>query len=75
MLQHSRKSSGQKEPTDMNAMSDEYLRLAYHCLKAKDKSFNTDLKTDFDAPTKLCYFRSHYSTLIQKILSINFVNF
>ena len=52
MLQHSRKSSGQKEPTDMNAMSDEYLRLAYHCLKAKDKSFNTDLKTDFDAPTK-----------------------
>ena len=48
MLQHSRSSSGQKEPTDINALSDEYLRLAYHGLKAKDKSFNANLKTDFD---------------------------
>jgi hypothetical protein len=39
MLQHSRSSTGQKEPTDINALCDEYLRLAYH-LRAKDKSFN-----------------------------------
>jgi signal transduction histidine kinase len=48
MLQHSRTSSGQKESTDINALSDEYLRLAYHGLRAKDKSFNADFKTDFD---------------------------
>jgi C4-dicarboxylate-specific signal transduction histidine kinase len=40
MLQHSRSSSGQKEPTDINALADEYLRLSYHGLRAKDKSFN-----------------------------------
>ena len=48
MLQHSRTSSGQKEPTDINALCDEYLRLAYHGLRAKDKSFNATMKTDFD---------------------------
>ena len=48
MLQHSRSSSGVKEPTDINALADEYLRLAYHGLRAKDKSFNAVLKTDFD---------------------------
>jgi signal transduction histidine kinase/ligand-binding sensor domain-containing protein len=48
MLQHSRTSSGQKEPTDINALADEYLRLSYHGLRAKDKSFNVDYKTDFD---------------------------
>ena len=48
MLQHSRSSSGQKELTDINALADEYLRLAYHGLRAKDKSFNADFKTDFD---------------------------
>jgi len=48
MLQHSRSSSGQKEPTDINALADEYLRLAYHGLRAKDKSFNATTKTDFD---------------------------
>ncbi|MBS1760129.1 MAG: GHKL domain-containing protein [Bacteroidetes bacterium] len=48
MLQHSRTSSGQKEPTDINALCDEYLRLAYHGLRAKDKSFNADFKTEFD---------------------------
>jgi signal transduction histidine kinase len=48
MLQHSRTSSGQKEPTDINALCDEYLRLAYHGLKAKDKSFNADFKSKFD---------------------------
>jgi signal transduction histidine kinase len=49
MLQHSRSSNGQKEPTDINALCDEYLRLAYHGLRAKDKSFNAAMKADFDA--------------------------
>ena len=48
MLQHSRSSSGVTEPTDINALCDEYLRLSYHGLRAKDKEFNADLKTDFD---------------------------
>jgi signal transduction histidine kinase len=48
MLQHSRSSSGVKEPTDLNALVDEYLRLAYHGLRAKDKSFNAELRTDYD---------------------------
>ena len=48
MLQHSRASSGQKEPTDINTLADEYLRLAYHGLRAKDKSFNAKMVTEFD---------------------------
>jgi two-component system, NtrC family, sensor kinase len=48
MLQHSRSGSGQKEPTDINSIADEYLRLAYHGLRAKDKSFNAITKTNFD---------------------------
>ena len=48
MLQHSRTSSGEKEPTDINALADEYLRLSYHGIRAKDKSFNAALHTDFD---------------------------
>jgi signal transduction histidine kinase len=48
MLQHSRKSDGVKEPTDINALCDEYLRLSYHGLRAKDKDFNATIKTDFD---------------------------
>jgi len=48
MLQHSRASSGQKELTDINALCDEYVRLSYHGLRAKDKTFNADFKTDFD---------------------------
>jgi signal transduction histidine kinase len=48
MLQHSRTSNGVKEPTNINALADEYLRLAYHGLRAKDKSFNAKMKTDFD---------------------------
>jgi len=48
MLQHSRASTGQKEPTDLNALCEEYLRLAYHGLRAKDKSFNTAINTNFD---------------------------
>jgi two-component system, NtrC family, sensor kinase len=47
MLQHSRASSNVKEPTDINKLADEYLRLAYHGLRAKDKSFNADLLTHF----------------------------
>ena len=49
MLQHSRQSSGQKELTDINALCDEYLRLSYHGLRAKDKSFNAEFETKFDA--------------------------
>lgn len=48
MLQHSRASSGVKEPTDINSLADEYLRLAYHGLRAKDKSFNAKMETDYD---------------------------
>ncbi len=48
MLQHSRTSQGEKEPSDINVLADEYLRLAYHGLRAKDKSFNADFKCDFD---------------------------
>ncbi len=48
MLQHSRKSTGQKELTDINALCDEYLRLSFHGLRAKDKSFNANFKTEFD---------------------------
>jgi signal transduction histidine kinase len=48
MLEHSRTSDGKKELTDINALADEYLRLAYHGLRAKDKSFNADFKTEFD---------------------------
>jgi signal transduction histidine kinase len=48
MLQHSRKSGGQKEPTDINALCEEYLRLAYQGFRAKDQSFNASLETSFD---------------------------
>ena len=48
MLQHSRSSTATKEPTDINKLADEYLRLAYHGLRAKDKSFNAAMKTDYD---------------------------
>jgi signal transduction histidine kinase len=48
MLQHSRSTSGKKEPTDINALADEYLRLSYHGLRAKDKMFNSGMKTSFD---------------------------
>jgi signal transduction histidine kinase len=48
MLQHSRKSSGQKDPVDINALVDEYLRLSYHGFRAKDKSFNAIIETHFD---------------------------
>jgi len=49
MLQHSRTSSGQKELTDINTLCDEYVRLAYHGLRAKEKSFNARFETSFDS--------------------------
>jgi signal transduction histidine kinase/ligand-binding sensor domain-containing protein len=49
MLHHSRSSNGVKEPADINALADEYLRLSYHGLRAKNKSFNADFKTEFDS--------------------------
>ncbi|QKZ15455.1 ATP-binding protein [Spirosoma sp. KUDC1026] len=52
MLQHSRTSSGQREPTDLNGLTDEYLRLAYHGLRAKDKSFNATLVSELDPSLK-----------------------
>ena len=48
MLQHSRSSSATKEPTNINNLADEFLRLSYHGLRAKDNSFNATLKTDYD---------------------------
>ncbi|HVW15885.1 MAG TPA: ATP-binding protein [Mucilaginibacter sp.] len=48
MLQHCRASSGQKDLTDVNTLAEEYLRLAYHGLRAKDKDFNAELITRFD---------------------------
>jgi signal transduction histidine kinase len=49
MLQHSRSSTATREPTDINKLVDEYLRLAYHGLRAKDQSFNATLKTDLNS--------------------------
>ncbi|HLX91742.1 MAG TPA: ATP-binding protein [Puia sp.] len=46
MLLHSQKSAGEKEPTDINALCDEYLRLSYHGIRAKDKAFNSEMKLD-----------------------------
>ena len=48
MFLHSRTADGKKEPTDINALADEYLRFSYHGFRAKDKSFNADFKTEFD---------------------------
>ncbi|MCS5491314.1 sensor histidine kinase [Algoriphagus limi] len=49
MLEHSRSNSGEKTPTDLNALADEYLRLSYHGFRAKDKSFQSDFRTDFES--------------------------
>jgi signal transduction histidine kinase len=48
MLQHSRNNSAEKQLTDINALADEYFRLSYHGLRAKDKSFNAGMSTDLD---------------------------
>ncbi|HEX5651506.1 MAG TPA: ATP-binding protein, partial [Chitinophagaceae bacterium] len=53
MLQHSRNSSGQKELTDINVLADECLRLSYHGIRAKDKSFNSATQTEFDSKIPL----------------------
>lgn len=52
MLQHSKTNSGQKEPTDINQLADEYLGLSFHGLRAKDKNFNASLKKNFDPSIK-----------------------
>lgn len=49
MLAHSRKSSSEKEETDINALADECLRLSFHGLRAKDKSFKAEFRTDLDS--------------------------
>jgi signal transduction histidine kinase len=48
MLQHSRTTAGEKQPTNINVLADEFLKLSYHGLRAKDKSFNAELVTNFD---------------------------
>lgn len=48
MLQHSRSSSGKKEPVKINALADEYTRLAFHGQRAKDKTFNASIESDLD---------------------------
>ena len=70
MLQHSQASTGKKEPTNINALADEYLRLAYHGLRAKDKSFNATLKTDFEHYKVFCAIID--ALLLGKYLSLNF---
>ncbi|MBO0933619.1 two-component sensor histidine kinase [Fibrella sp. HMF5036] len=49
MLEHARTSTGERQPTDLNALADEYMRLSYHGLRAKDKRFNATLITEFDS--------------------------
>jgi two-component system, NtrC family, sensor kinase len=48
MLQHSRSSAGKKEPTDINALTDEYLKLAFHGYRAKEQYFTVLMKTNYD---------------------------
>ncbi len=48
MLQHSRTSTGEKQPTNINTLADEFFKLSYHGLRAKDKSFNAEMVTNFD---------------------------
>ncbi|GGM81532.1 hypothetical protein GCM10010967_11700 [Dyadobacter beijingensis] len=54
MLQHSRASTGQKELTDINALTEEYVRLSYHGLRARDKSFDATIEEHFDPQTGKC---------------------
>src|SRR4026208_959269 len=48
MLQHSRVATGKKEATNINVLANEYLRLSYHGLRAKDENFMATIKTNFD---------------------------
>jgi len=70
MLQHSRTGSGQKEPTDINSVCDEYLRLAYHGLRVKDKTLNVVVKTDFDTTLgKINIVRQDISRVILNLIN------
>lgn len=70
MLQHSRSNAGQKEPTDINALVDEYLRLSYHGLRARDKTFNATLKTDYDkALPKINIVRQDFGRVILNLFT------
>ncbi|MBD0280375.1 MAG: hypothetical protein ICV81_20770, partial [Flavisolibacter sp.] len=55
MLQHSRSSTGQKEPTDINALADECLRLSFHGMRAREKAFNARIETHFDPSIEKIY--------------------
>lgn len=70
MLQHSRSSSGTKEATDINTLADEYLRLSYHGLRAKDKTFNSAMKTDYDPDlSKINVIRQDLGRVILNLLT------
>jgi signal transduction histidine kinase len=70
MLQHSQSSPGIKEPTDLNVLADEYFRLAYHGLRAKDKSFNALMETDFDLEIgKINIFAQDISRVILNLIT------
>jgi signal transduction histidine kinase len=70
MLQHSQSGSGQKETTDINALADEYLKLAYHGLRAKDNSFNATLVTNFDTSIgKINIIQQDISRVILNLLN------
>jgi two-component system, NtrC family, sensor kinase len=67
MLQHSRTSTGQKEPTDINALADEYLRLSYHGLRAKDKSFQCGFQNRIrpQSSKSQCHFARHWAGVVE----------
>ncbi|MGA9239714.1 two-component regulator propeller domain-containing protein, partial [Robiginitalea sp.] len=70
MLQHSRRSEGETEPTDINALVDEYVRLAYHGLRARDKSFNATFQTDLDASIgKVSVFPQEIGRVVLNLLN------
>jgi hypothetical protein len=74
MLQHSKASTGKKESTDINKLADEYVRLSYHGMRAKDKNFSANFETDFDffnRKNKCCaagYRKSAFEFIQQCIL-------
>jgi signal transduction histidine kinase/tetratricopeptide (TPR) repeat protein len=73
MLQHSRSSAGQKELTDINTLADEYLRLAYHGLRAKDKFFNAKFETDLDPSiTKISIVPQEIGRVILNLINNSF---
>src|SRR6476659_9146051 len=73
MLQHSRVSTGQKEPADINVLADEYLRLAYHGLRAKDKFFNAKFETVLDpSMTKINIVPQEIGRVILNLINNSF---